>query len=122
MKKLLGITVFLSVVSAVTVFGATNTTTFVEKFFTVSNANPNATGPLIGTAAMVKTNSPFYIPTNISFSVIGTQYYRAFIRLDTANTGKFTNWVLFSSNGGNTTNMVYGTVLPGGVANFRFVQ
>jgi hypothetical protein len=122
MKKLIGITVFLSIVSAVTVFGATNTTTFVEKFFTVSNFNPNATSPLIGTAAMKTTNSPFYIPTNISFSVMGTQYYRAFIRLDTAKTGKFTNWVLFSSNGGNTTNMVYGTVLPGGVANFRFVQ
>jgi hypothetical protein len=39
------------------------TTTFVEKYFTVSNANPNATGPLIGTARMASTNSPFYIPT-----------------------------------------------------------
>jgi len=122
MKKLLSITIFLSVVSAVTIFGATNTTTFVEKFFTVSNSNPNATGPVIGTAAMVKTNSPFYIPTNISYNLIGTQYYRAFIRLDTAKTGKFTNWVLFSSNGGNSTNMVYGTVLPVGVVNFRFIQ
>ena len=86
----------------------------------MSNANPNATGPLVGTAVMKTTNSPFYIPTNISFSVIGRQYYNAYIRLDTSKTGKFTNWVLFSSNGGNTTNMVYGTVLPGGVGNFKF--
>lgn len=120
MKKLLSITVFLSVVYAVTIFGGT--TTFIEKYFTVSNANPNATGPLIGTAAMVNSNSPFYIPTNISYNVIGTQYYKAYIRLNTSKTGKFTNWVIFTSNGGNTTNMVYGTVIPGGPSNLRIVQ
>ena len=105
---------------ATNLLAATNAKTFVEKFFTVSNANPNATGPLVGTATMVNTNSPFYIPTNISFSVMGTQYYNAYIRLNTSKTGKYTNWVLFSSNGGNSTNMVYGTVLPGGIGNFKF--
>lgn len=120
MKKLALVTVLAGIVSAVTIFGAGTNTTYVEKFFTVSNSNPNATGPLVGTAKMANTNSPFYIPTNISFSVMGTQYYNAYVRLDTSKSGRFTNYVLFSSNGGNTTNMVFGTVLPGGVANFHF--
>ena len=99
------------------------TNSFIVKFFSVANINTNAgTGNLTGNAAMVKTNSPFSIYSNAVLNVVSGKTQQVYVAMSTAASGRFTNWVLFTSNGGNSTNMVYGTVLPNGVADFRFLQ
>jgi len=115
MKKtiLLGIVCLLGV-------AATVTNGYIEKPFSVANTNTNAgTATLVGTATVVYANSPFSISSNAVFAVPSGRTQDVIIRFDTSKIGRFTNYVRFTSNGGNLTNLVTGTVTPAGLVNFR---
>jgi hypothetical protein len=90
---------------------------FAIKYFSVRNAG---SGTLTGMATMVITNStnPFTVYSNAVLNISAGQTQNVYIALNTTNSGNFTNWVLFSSSGGNSTNIVYGAVLPSSVSNF----
>jgi hypothetical protein len=84
-------------------------------YFAVSNLNSTAGSVLVGTAYTLYGNQNFYLlssTTNFGPLTNG-QSAQVGVVFAPTNTGDFTDYVIFVSNGGNLTNLVTGTGIGG---------
>jgi len=93
-----------------------NTNTFIVKSFAVANINTNSgTGNLVGTVTIENTNNtPFFIVSNATLNVASGQTQQVYVGFYTTGFpyAFYTNRLIFTSNGGNSTNVVSGKIVP----------
>jgi hypothetical protein len=91
----------------------------VTKSFQVTNLGQSN---LVGYATMMKTNSPFSLVGTTNFTLGLYQTQNVTVKFDTSKIGRYTNWVVFTSNGGSVTTSVTGTIIPTGVTNLLITK
>jgi PKD repeat protein len=89
-------------------FGALTTGTTAQTSFVVTNTGG---GTLMGTAA---TAGPFAVVSGGSYSLAGGGSTNVVVSFTPSSPGGFTNSIVFTSNGGNSTNAVTGVGLTAG--------
>jgi hypothetical protein len=85
-------------------------------------AQTNTVGPLIGTVRLMYTNTDFYIIGPTNYNLTNGEALKINIRFSPTRFGWQTNYAIFESNGGNSTNMMTGKGVAPGPRNLRVVN